>query len=42
MEIMKYQLNKGSSKRMEIIDITKDINDILGKCKMNEGIINIT
>lgn len=41
MEIMKYQLNKGSSKRLEIIDITKDLNDILGKCKINEGIINI-
>lgn len=41
MEIMKYQLNKNSSKRVEIIDITKDINDILRNCKINEGIINI-
>ena len=41
MEIMKYQLKKGSSKRVEIIDITKDINDILSGCKINEGIINI-
>lgn len=41
MEIMKYQLNKNSSKRVEIIDITKDINDILRNCEINEGIINI-
>lgn len=41
MEIIKYHLKKGSSKRVEIIDITKDINDILGSCKINEGIINI-
>jgi secondary thiamine-phosphate synthase enzyme len=41
MEIMKYQLNKKSSKRVEIIDITKDINDILARCEINDGIINI-
>ena len=41
MEIMKYQLNKGSSKRIEIIDITNDINDILTRCEINEGITNI-
>lgn len=41
MEIIKYQLNKSSSKRIEIIDITTDINQILAGCKINEGIINI-
>ena len=41
MEIMKYQLKKGSSKRVEIIDITRDINNILAGCKINDGIINI-
>lgn len=41
MCIEKYQLNKSSSKRVEIIDITKDINEILRSCKINEGIINI-
>ncbi|MGB9937021.1 MAG: secondary thiamine-phosphate synthase enzyme YjbQ [Methanobacterium sp.] len=41
MEIIKYELYKKSSKRVEIIDITMDINDILSKCKINEGIINI-
>lgn len=41
MDIMKYELNKKSSRRMEIIDITMDINDILSECKINEGLINI-
>ncbi|MEN4028791.1 MAG: secondary thiamine-phosphate synthase enzyme YjbQ [Methanobacterium sp.] len=39
--VMKYQLEKESSKRVEIIDITSDINNILGGCKINEGIVNI-
>ncbi|MGZ7049225.1 MAG: secondary thiamine-phosphate synthase enzyme YjbQ [Methanobacterium sp.] len=37
----RYQLNKSSSKRVEIIDITKDINEILTTCPINEGIVNI-
>ena len=37
----KYTMNRGSAKRVEIIDITKDINKILAVCKINEGIINI-
>jgi len=41
MEMAKYTLSKGSSKRVEIIDITKDLNEILTKCKIKEGIINI-
>ena len=41
MEMAKYTLIKGSSKRVEIIDITKDLNDILAKCKIKEGIVNI-
>lgn len=41
MEIMKYELYKKSSKRVEIIDITTDINDILSRCKIDEGLINI-
>ena len=41
MEMAKYTLNKGSNKRVEIIDITKDLNDILSKCKIKEGIVNI-
>lgn len=41
MECMKYQLEKESSKRVEIIDITTDINNILEGCKINEGIVNI-
>lgn len=39
--LMKYRLEKESSKRVEIIDITSDINSILGRCKINEGIVNI-
>ncbi|WP_414468822.1 secondary thiamine-phosphate synthase enzyme YjbQ [Methanobacterium sp. ACI-7] len=41
MEIMKYELYKKSSRRVEIIDITTDINDILSRCKIDEGLINI-
>jgi len=38
---MKYQLEKESSKRIELIDITTDINNILGGCKINDGMVNI-
>lgn len=41
MEMSKYVLNKGSNKRVEIIDITKDLNDLLARCKIKEGLINI-
>lgn len=37
----KYVLNKESNKRVEIIDITHDINDILNKGKIKDGIVNI-
>ncbi len=40
-KMAKHTLNRGSSKRVEIIDITEDINDILSKCKIKEGIVNI-
>ena len=41
MEMAKYELNKESNKRVEIIDITHDINDMLNKCKIKEGLANI-
>jgi secondary thiamine-phosphate synthase enzyme len=41
MEMAKYVLNKGSNKRVEIIDMTSDINDILIKSKIKDGLINI-
>ena len=41
MEIEKFALNKGSNKRVEIIDMTQDINDILTKSKIKDGLINI-
>jgi secondary thiamine-phosphate synthase enzyme len=41
MEMEKFVLNKGSSKRVEIIDMTQDINDILAKSKIKDGLINI-
>ncbi len=41
MVIAKYTLNRGSNKRVEIIDITKDLNDILARCKIKEGLMNI-
>ena len=41
MEIEKLVLNKGSNKRVEIIDMTQDINDILTKSKIKEGLINV-
>ena len=41
MEMAKYVLTKGSSKRVEIIDMTSDINDILIKSKIKDGLINI-
>ena len=37
----KYVLNKESNKRVEIIDITHDIKDILNKCKIRDGLVNI-
>lgn len=41
MEIEKFVLNKGSNKRIEIIDMTQDINDIITKSKIKDGLINI-
>ena len=41
MEIEKFVLNKGSNKRIEIIDMTQDINDILTKSKIKDGLINV-
>jgi len=41
MEMEKFVLNKGSNKRVEIIDMTQDINDILTKSKIKDGVINI-
>lgn len=41
MEIMKFEINKGSTRRVEIIDITHDINEIVKECRINEGVINI-
>ena len=37
----KYVLNKESNKRIEIIDMTQDINDILTKSKIKNGLVNI-
>lgn len=37
----RYVLNKRSNKRVEIIDVTQDINDILTKSKIKDGLINI-
>ncbi len=41
MEIIKDAFRKKSNKRMEIIDVTQDINDLLVKHQINEGIINV-
>ena len=41
MDIKKFVLNKGSNKRVEIIDMTQDINDILTKSKIKDGLINV-
>ena len=41
MDMMKYVLNKGSNRRVEIIDMTHDLNDILTKSKIKDGLINI-
>lgn len=41
MEMAKYIVNKESNKRVEIIDMTQDINDILTKSKIKDGLINI-
>ena len=41
MEMKKYKLNKRSNKRIEIIDITDNINKILAESQINEGTINI-
>ena len=41
MEITKHILDKKSNKRVEIIDMTRDINDILIESKIKEGIVNI-
>ena len=41
MKMAKYTLTKGSNKRVEIIDMTKDINDILIRCEVKDGIVNI-
>ena len=37
----RYVLNRGSTKRVEIIDMTQDINDILTESKIKEGLVNI-
>ncbi len=41
MDIIKDEFTKKSSKRMEIIDVTNDVNDILKKYQLNEGIVNV-
>ena len=41
MEIIKDAFRKKSNKRMEIIDVTQDINDLLVKHQINDGIINV-
>lgn len=41
MEIIKDGFYKKSNKRMEIIDMTNDINDLLVKHQINEGLINV-
>lgn len=41
MEIIKDSFHKKSNKRMEIIDMTNDINDLLVKHQINEGLINV-
>ena len=41
MGMEKYVLNKESNKRIEIIDMTQDINDILTKSKIKNGLVNI-
>lgn len=41
MEIIKDEFCKKSNRRMEIIDITEDINDLLVKHQISEGLINV-
>ena len=41
MEIIKDGFYKKSNKRMEIIDMTDDINDLLVKHQISEGLINV-
>ena len=41
MGMEKYVLNKESNKRVEIIDMTQDINDILTQSKIKNGLVNI-
>ena len=41
MDMTKYLLNKGSNKRVEIIDMTQDLNDILTKSKIKDGLMNV-
>ncbi len=37
----RHVLNKGSNKRIEIIDMTQDLNNTLTKSKIKDGLINI-
>ncbi|HEX3014724.1 MAG TPA: secondary thiamine-phosphate synthase enzyme YjbQ [Methanobacterium sp.] len=41
MDMARYVLNKGSTKRVEIIDMTQDLNDILTESKIKDGLVNI-
>lgn len=41
MHMVKDSFNKRSSRRVEIIDMTNDINDLLARHEINDGIINV-
>ncbi len=41
MDMTRYVLNKGSTKRVEIIDMTQDLTDILTESKIKNGLVNI-
>lgn len=41
MDMIKDAFTKKSSRRLEIIDMTSDLNDLLGKHQIDGGIINV-
>jgi len=41
MDIVKDEFKVKSGKRMEIIDMTSNLNDLLAKHKINEGLVNV-
>lgn len=41
MDMKRYVLTEESNKRVEIIDMTQDINNILTESKIKDGLVNI-